>query len=223
MSLVNLPDLLSQLSNVRPLFHSEADFQLALGWQVRTACPSARVRLELPVPGWPSAARLDVLVHAGGEAVALELKYRKARLDVVHDDEQFHLRNQSARDHGRYDFLKDVCRLQVISPVMPCRRYAVLLTNDSGYWLKRHGWEDTQDAAFRLHEARELTGALQWSARAGPGVVGGRERPLVLTNTYQCLWRPYSEPAPGAINGAFRYLLVEVPPSDPAAHAESQR
>ena len=52
------------------------------------------------------------------------------------------------------------------SKLEQCRAgYAVLLTNDSSYW-KVPTQRDTVDTDFRVHEGREISGALAWAARA---------------------------------------------------------
>jgi len=56
------------------VFHSEADFQQAFAWEVRTQDPTVRVRLETrPAPG----LRLDLLLISkdGQRRTAVELKY----------------------------------------------------------------------------------------------------------------------------------------------------
>jgi hypothetical protein len=45
MSALNIGSLLEHLAAKRPLFHSEADFQFALAWQIRSAY-DVEVRLE---------------------------------------------------------------------------------------------------------------------------------------------------------------------------------
>lgn len=52
-----LAAVMGDLAGLRPVFHSEADFQLALAWQVQHADPHATVRLETrpsPVSTWTS-------------------------------------------------------------------------------------------------------------------------------------------------------------------------
>ena len=61
-----------------------------------------------------------------------------------------------------------------------CSAAVLVLTNDPAYWLPRVR-ADTVDAAFDIADAKELAGALQWSARAGAGTTRGREAPLQLT------------------------------------------
>jgi hypothetical protein len=56
---LDIPGLMSRLSQTRPIFHSDADFQHALAWQIHVENPNAAVRLETrPERGM----RLDLLV-----------------------------------------------------------------------------------------------------------------------------------------------------------------
>ena len=66
----------------RPIFHSEADLQRTLAWQIHTQHPDARIRLETR-PG--ADIRLDLLVTIDGHRTAIELKYIKARFDGIVD------------------------------------------------------------------------------------------------------------------------------------------
>jgi hypothetical protein len=59
--------------------------------------------------------RPDVLAVIDGRRVAFELKYLLRDLTTTIDDELFSLPNQSAQDTPRYDFAKDVARLEVLT------------------------------------------------------------------------------------------------------------
>ena len=97
----DLPDLLAELAGKRPVFHSEADFQHALAWKIHEAFPSANVRPEYkPFP--EKRVYIDIWV-SGAESAAIELKYLTRRLKVDVNGERFTLKDQSARDLGRYD------------------------------------------------------------------------------------------------------------------------
>ena len=138
------------------------------------------------------------------------MKYKTRGLELEQDDEPFVLRDQSAQDQGRYDFLLDIQRLEFLrSTLEQCKAgYAVLLTNDSSYW-KVPTHRDTVDADFRVHEGREISGALAWSARASSGTVGGRRSPIQIRGSYPLRWQEYSSFA-GKSYGSFRYLAVSV-------------
>ena len=168
--MVSIEALLATLAGSRKVFHSEADFQHALAWQIHEAMPDSQVRLEVDVMQVEHQRRfLDIWLPV--EGVAIELKYKTRGLELEQDDESFALRDQSAQDQGRYDFLRDIQRLELMrSKLEQCKAgYAVLLTNDSSYW-KVPMYRDTVDAAFRVHEGRDGFGSI---GVGGPSAVRG--------------------------------------------------
>ena len=54
------------LKHRRPIFHSEADFQFALAWEIQSAYPRAQVRLEVCPRGQP-AMHVDILMWMDGK------------------------------------------------------------------------------------------------------------------------------------------------------------
>lgn len=207
--MIDIPLLLSELATARPVFHSEADFQHALAWQIHTVVPGAEVRLEYRV-SVPEPIYLDVWVRTPEGNIALELKSPTRKLECIVAGEEFALRNQSAQDLRRYDFIKDIARLErVVATFSGTRGYALLLTNDSSFWNKSRS-DATVDAAFRIHEGATLSGMLPWADHTGTGTMTSRERALVLNTTYSLAWRDYSLISGAASQSRFRYLLVAV-------------
>lgn len=127
-------------------------------------------------------------------------------MELTHADEAFVLANHSALDSGRYDFLKDVWRLEQIVAGKPgWDAWAVLLTNDPGY--RNLGRDGTPfDLAFRLHEGRTIDGTLEWDAHAAAGTTSGRTLALNLRGNYQIQWRDYSR----IDTHKFRYLAIHI-------------
>jgi len=204
----NLVESLWTLSRRRPLFHSEADFQHELAWQLRAAEHASAIRLERPFHTAAAVINVDLLVTAEEEAVAIELKYWKKGLEREIDGERFLLKNRGAHDLARYDFWKDVTRLERLRDEGHLNRgYVVALTNDPAYWQSSSTGRVTVDAAFRIHHGRRVGGALAWSDEAGPGTTRGRASVLELRGSYVTKWKTYSTPAPGV---EFRFLLLEV-------------
>lgn len=116
--------------------------------------------------------------------------------------------DKAAQDIIRHDFLKDVARLEtIVSLNRAVRGFAIFLTNDSAYW-KTPLRINSVDAAFRVHEGREIRGMLAWDSRAGQGTIFKREEPINLSSVYLSKWRDYSR-FPGSY-GLFRYLAFEV-------------
>lgn len=205
--MLNIHSLMASLSQSRPIFHSEADFQHALAWQIHERLPESQIRLEFkPFPDEPRQIYLDIWVPT--EGIAIELKYPTQVLKITHDVERFSLANHGAQPIQRYKFLDDIQRLEkVLTQYEPAKTgYAILLTNVPGYWtLPRDG--NTIDAQFRLHERRKVTGRLAWSESAGSGTTKSIEQPIHIQGSYDLLWRDYSILG-AAGNERFRYLVV---------------
>lgn len=171
---------MDRLSEARPIFHSEADFQHSLAWQIHVENPSPVVRLETrPERGM----RLDLLVALGEARVGVELKYLVALFEGFVVGERFDLPNQGAHDISRHDVVKDVARIErVVAAGFADSGWAVVLSNDSSYW--RPGTKrDPVDAMFRIHDGRRLEGELTWSAGAGAGTTRGRDQPLTWSGS----------------------------------------
>jgi hypothetical protein len=199
--------LLASLSGRRPVFHSEADFQHALAWEFQLSSQTASIRIEQQTAGAGGRVHLDLLVKDGSHHVAIELKYKTKKTSISWKDEEFHLRNQSAQDLGRYDFLKDIARIERYVEAHPgSEGYAVLLTNDQTYWQesKRMG---SIDAAFRIHEGRAIAGDLAWGPGASKGTMRTREPVIQISRTYNMAWHDFSR----IEQQLFRYVAVRVP------------
>ena len=167
------------------------------------------MRLELPVPVASVRAYFDISVLHGQQRVLIELKYKTRALTVTLNDESFALRNHGAQDLGRYDFWKDVERLEsAVSAGYATHAFAVFLTNDSAYW-KQLSDPAVGYAAFTTSEGQEGHGQMRWGDRAGPGTRKMRESNIHIRGTYPLSWLEYHTfPSPGY--SQFRFLLLEV-------------
>lgn len=203
-----IPQYMAELARERPVFHSEADFQHALAWHIHSALPDARVRLERPIPNYPATTHLDLTVTVADRTWAVELKYKTRGVSTMFNGEHFKLRDQAAQDLARYDFLKDVQRLEQVRRGLGWGGTAVFLTNDSAYW-KQPRDTATGYAEFGTHEGRSIDGVLRWGPRASVGTRRGREANICLAGPYHVRWCDYSDVlVPGY--GRFRYLLLDV-------------
>ena len=213
--MLDIDDLMSGLFLRRRIFHSEADFQHALAWHIHETRPDCNVRLEYNAspPDQPRVA-LDIWIELSGVEAVIELKYCTRLLQQRWQGEYFALRNQSAQDTRRYDFLKDIQRVEQLMANRPSVKggFAVVLTNDSSYWT-RSSRNNQADAAFRIHEGKRVSNQeLVWGESASAGTKRNREDAIQLTGSYIMRWRDYSSfgDKPGEI---FRYLAVAVTPN----------
>jgi len=144
---VGLDAVLARLSALRPVFHSEADFQQAFAWEVRTQDPTVQVRLETrPAPGM----RLDLLLTSadGQQRSAVELKYLTRLWAGDFAGERFELKDQGAQDVRAHDVVKDIVRVEKFVAAMPgSNGVVVCVGNDPSYWKPpTHGRATNADA-----------------------------------------------------------------------------
>jgi len=205
--MIDIEEVLSRLSTKRSVFHSEADFKHALAWEFQKMFPDYSIRLEFKPPHCNERCYFDIWITNKEVTIAIELKYKTRSLCTKVFGETFDLRNHSARDTGRYDFCRDVQRLEkIISKKPNMIGYAIFLTNDSGYW-DRPKRNKTQDAQFRIHQGKKLKGIIRWSDDTSEGTMGSRKNKISINGVYILDWKDYSE-----INEYcnFKYLLVKV-------------
>lgn len=203
-----IPRTLNELSKVRSVFHSEADFQLAFAWELQKLSPDLSIRLEYKPPQIEARIYLDVWASSKNASYAIELKYKTRGLRVE-GVETFDLLDHRAQDIGRYDFLKDIQRLEQIVAARPNTiGYAILLTNDSTYWSASKS-RATVDASFRIHQGKAINGVLGWGQGASQGTMKSRENPVALRGEYVMDWKDYSV-IDESTYGKFKYLLIKV-------------
>lgn len=208
---------MDELSRQRPFFHSEADFQHAFAWTVHTKLTDCQVRLEFR-PDPSERVYLDMWIE--DIRLAIEFKYRTRDADLPHKGERFYLRQHNACDFGRYDFLKDIERLERLQRKgYADSGLAVFLTNEHRYWERNPPQRrKTRDLDFHIYHERCILGKMEWSGKNGAGKVGIRENPINLKGTYDLEWHDYSDekmvqpPGSGSrlSNARFRYLAVEI-------------
>jgi hypothetical protein len=203
---MHIEAIIGRLQKERFLFHSEADFQHALAWEIQRYHRSAKVRLEINLVGSlePREAT-DILVKDGEMCYAIELKYRKKKIDVECSNEKFCLREHSATDEGRYYFVEDICRLEHLVETRDSTiGYAIFLTNDTAYWkVQQKRKQPPNDQMFRIHEGCVLKETLSW------GKPLKRRAPLTLKGSYGINWDDYSTVGTEGA-GKFRYIILKV-------------
>lgn len=208
--MIDIVETLRLLAELRPMFHLEADFQHAIAWQIHEQHPDLRVRLEYRPSAVDRKMYVDIWLERDGAFCAIELKYKTRRFSATVEGETFDLLDQSAQDIARYDFCKDISRVEMLAKEYPgLIGFAVFLTNDHGYWQDRnHG--GTVDAAFRMHQGAELAGELSWDKRASVGTTKGRTAPISLMGSYPLGWMNYSDYCGSERNSMFRFLAIPI-------------
>jgi hypothetical protein len=199
--------VLQDLAKARPLFHSEADLQHAYAWAIQTAHPDASVRLEYRHPAIQGRSYLDIWLELDGVRIGIELKYKTRAVRVEHRTEQYELLNQGAQDQGRYDFCRDVSRIErIVAADSDAHGLAVLLTNDSSYWTLKRSTRLVDDR-FRLCEGTTLYGELDWLPHASAGTKSGRHAAIQIAGRYKLAWQHFSTIDAPRCN-EFRFLAL---------------
>jgi len=211
--MIEITNILGQLSQERPIFHSERDFQHALAWKIHTIYPGIEMRLERRINVLDGEPHLDIFaVLEHGKFFAMELKFKPKKFEIKLPNtkgsyEEYSLKGNQARNHDRYDFIKDISRLEkVFKKDQNGVGFAIFLTNDESYWIERKGKRKTSDENFMIHEGRDIEGRLSW--KEGLAKATTRDgHDLILERKYRLNWKDSSN---GKKDHKFRYLLVKV-------------
>ena len=211
----DLDTTLMELAVQRPVFQNEMDFQFSFAWQIKMKFPNWNIRFEKNLTDSEDEKRRIDLWIEGENTYAIELKYPTQELFHEVNNEIFKLRNKSAVDYARYDFLKDIKRMEeAVSNNTNVKGYAILITNDMAIEIPATK-DDVADFQFRIHEGRVINNEeLDWIRKEGGQSYGERENPIKLKGTYRFNWKDYSELKMKnnlpVTNGKFRYLLVKI-------------
>ena len=209
MTYKHIESALEQLKKKHRIFHSEADFQFSLAWELQKILPTAKIRLEY-CPSFAREMHIDIYVIDEDGSHPIELKYKSRGIEMIDENEYFKLKNHGAQDIGRYDYLYDIQRIENMKKLDKNFKsgYAIILTNDSAYW-KAPANNNTVDSAFRIHEGRIIEGSLSWTTNAGKGTTKDREDPIVLDNRYKIEWSNFSN-FEGKSYGTFKLCAIEI-------------
>ncbi len=212
MAMLNVDDLLARLAKERPVFHSEADFQHSLAWRLHLQYPTAQIRLERVFDSPIGRLHIDLYCMIDDQTYVFELKYKTCAASFSVAGEEFHLQNHSAYPPSRYDFVKDLARLEAVvhNSEQLVFGFAVLLTNDKIYWSNPRGIGGVS-ASFSIHEGQRILGEVDWGPTASAGTKKNREEAIKLAAEYVFRWRDYSK-FDARVQSHFRYLCVPVSP-----------
>ncbi len=232
----SLKRLMLDLSETGHVFKSEAQFQFDLAWKLqellnRENCTDhPKVCLEYLSACQTEGGKTrrfftDIIVRDDqGRFIPIELKYKTKRTGKT-DDPFDDFATHGATDLGRFDYLWDVHRIQLLksqeqqgytfSPELKtfCGGFAVLLTNEQKYWkvtreTLRTRNEDPLYTEFCIGDGESLSGELNWKNRGCGTCIEDtwRNVPIRLDREYTCNWVDY----PVKNNTEFRFLILTV-------------
>ncbi|MCL2817385.1 MAG: hypothetical protein FWD39_03225 [Clostridiales bacterium] len=212
--------VMKSLSQKRSIFHSEADFQFALAWELKCVYPECDIRLEAPfnLADHGKKGRIDIVVRIKDAVYPIELKYLKKSLHHELCGEQFAL-SEGVHDMDMYDCICDIARLESFCDQLPGFHmgYAVWLTNDRAYW--ENGYDASYYSEFHAPHGSVKTGKMsfaQLNKRTGrPPQIRGEKNykdQIDLKGSYRIEWSEYSNLDDTTVrNGLFKYAIISVP------------
>ena len=201
---------MNELAQLRPVFHSEADFQHELGCLLKSK--GHLVRLERPyylaVPNFPNPIKVELDVEVDG-IVSIELKFKTTLCNTVVNGESFNLKDHSAPNLGRFDVVDDARRVRNLVDHGPHKfGFSVLLTNSQYYWA--NDAQNTMSASFDLTNGRvfQIGQMLNWTGDPRANSVSQKRlepyAPIAVQFNETSLWNEYSE-IEGVVNGEFKF------------------
>ncbi len=207
--MLDIKTQMCELSKKRKVFHSEADFQFALAWQIQKSYPKANIRLEY-CPKEFANMHLDILVELDGKNYPIELKYKTNKLSIDLDGESYNLKTHAATSLVRYDVLFDVYRIESLKRELNEyeKGYTIFLTNVKSNWEEPKTSRKAMSQNFLIHNMQIIGGEIDWSNNPSEGSTGSRER-FELEGKYTMVWSNYSE-LDKKKNNIFKYLLLEI-------------
>ena len=203
---MDLLPVIKSLRQNRPVFHSEADFQFALAWDIKLEYSDAKIRLEVPC-GTSVKGRVDIVVRFDSAVIPIELKYLRKRQSFNVNGEQFNLID-GVHDMHMHDCIKDVSRLETFRSQMSgfLKGYSIWLTNDAAYWDPNY--YASYYSEFHAPQASVKSGMMSFQAGAKLNTNPQYESPITLTGTYDVDWHDYSDL--GTKNGQFKFALFKI-------------
>ena len=196
-----ISDIRKFVSQQTELMFNEGDFQLQLGVFLRQSKRYDAVHVEYYIPNdlaakagydWDSNLYIDIVCRKDGEYIPIELKYptklvvkNARRFGMLVEDVPL-MRNQGAQNLVKYNFWKDVRRIEIIKHLFRDVHsgVAVMLTNDSSY--TRPVRSSSACFPFSTAEGIEAGGAtMDW---LGNPAVRRDHTPFVLDGKYRIAW-----------------------------------
>ena len=201
--------ILQKLSQRVDCFLSECQFQHELAREIREyfilqgISNQYEIELEFPSNNLPKRIYYDLVIKdkTTNEYCVIELKYKTKKEKVVYKSEKYNLTEHAAVGNARFDFLKDIERLENFGQDNKGRTFAlgfaIFLTNTKSYQNKA---TTANYSEFSIAEPLISSGTKRWKG----GMHTGRYNSTVnLKGEYMVDWKNYG-------NNGWYYLIIKV-------------
>lgn len=216
LSSLYFQSIISDLTKIRSIFHSEADFQHSLGLLLSKKF-TFHVRLETPfeIPHYNKKSnkklKVELDIFMPKEKIGIELKYKTKEGIFEEHGETFSLKQHGAQNLGRFDYFDDIRRLQLLKGENIINKgFAIFLTNDPLYWKPIKGKNFSSNFSMEDERIIESNAKLGWTGNPSEGSVTKKRlypnNPIILDNKHQLKWHEFSN-----LRGvSFKYLIIEI-------------
>lgn len=200
-------EVLKRLGNSRKAFYSEADFQFAFAWELKSMLPNdAEIRLERPIEIGNKLYYIDILVVYKDKIYPIELKYKTKKVTIADTNgDIIPLANHAAVDLGCYAYIKDISRIEDIKKSYNNfgEGFAIMITNEPIYYIDSK--RKSSYMQFKIFDKRVINGVLKWEmTQTGKEFVLKDKFPtLNIKGSYTILWENYN-------NKGFKYTITEI-------------
>lgn len=182
----------SQKSN--KAYYSEASVQHKIAIEIYKLLRIESI-LEKKIKG--KKEYLDILCKRGNIRYGIELKYKTKKVE----SRSFEYTTQSAQNNGKYDFLRDVARIEsYVSSKILNTGFIVFITNDKRYFNPAR--EKTKIKKFDLINCLKKNYKPSWE---------GRNAMVKLQRKYPIKWQPDKRTDDENNVAYFRYCILKVP------------
>lgn len=233
---IDIEKIIKLFGKQQRIFQKEAQFQFELAWELQKQLgEDGKVILE-----YNSCVRKpddathqkrkrfysDIIIKDNdNNYIVIELKY-KTKGDNCYNVE---LTEQGAPDEGRYDYLWDVRRIELLKN-RDCGNYdynkhlgkflggyAILLTNENQYWERTRkkattSGKETVDIQFSIGHGDKVNGTVDWQTDTPKDWMLSRPA-ITFDHPYVFEWNPYYNTRKTTSKGRtleFRYLITKI-------------
>ena len=241
-------EVIQKMSKKRELFHSEDDLKFALSIAIKEKFSEFKIRLEKPESinmiyrnDSTSIKRTpyDIVLINKNELIPIELKYKTKFLQTQINGEDYSLTTHGAKDIGRFNFRKDLFRIeQFLNKNKSQNGFLLIITNDPGYYSQNVSIKNVLDSNFSFHNGATINkNDLSWNYdnidkriyefilkdnkwkyreknKYHWACVGEKFLRLNLVNEYKVEWKDYSK----INNSIFKFCLIRVSISEKKVH-----
>lgn len=202
-----LNNILSDFGHNNRIFHSEAELQFCIAWELKNRNRDIDVWFEYPAEQIKNEHKripqIDLVIQNNNLLFPIEIKYAKGNLSY----KNINLSNKPLDEC--FDVAKDIKRLEDFSEKYDNfdKGYVIVVSNNFS-WFKDHRPSSkvfTYDSYLLDHDSNILTGMIKYKIDDNHK----SQQIIELKGKYDTKWQEYCSLG-NNINEIFKYLIIEI-------------